>query len=165
MASNAVRMRKILNDEFKKYNSRLAFEIRREILNNFDSGKDVNNKPFAKLKKSTREDRIRNNFPARKPILRRTGKLRNSIEVTPIHKNREIIISSKLEYAQDLNDGTHSGQWGEVSFTPNMESRKFLETPKTLKEGSPKRESIFNLFESNLLNKLNNIINKVVSKT
>lgn len=164
MANSGSKMKKILNNEFKKYNSRLAFEIRREIIGNFDAGKDVDGNPFAKLKDSTVSDRISQGIPGKKPILRRTGKLKKSIEVKAMHRNKEIRISSKLKYAKDLNDGTHSGKWGKIRFTPNMKPRKFLETPKALQEGEPKRESIFLKFEKRLISKLEAVIDKVVSK-
>ena len=116
------------------------------VLNRFDREKDVDGKNFAPLKASTIRERKSSN-----PILKRTSKLRNSIQF--VSKNGLLKIDSSLEYAQNLNDGKHSGYWGKNSdgspkkikpAPPSkvlMKSRKFLDFTKEirLKSGSVRR--------------------------
>tara|TARA_R100001594_G_scaffold86952_1_gene121354 strand:- start:371 stop:862 length:492 start_codon:yes stop_codon:yes gene_type:complete len=115
-----------------KYIDDILKESKKLVLSRFDKQQDVDGKPKfnnAPLQPSTEKDRKRNNFPQSEPILKRTGKLRNSIQFTNNGAGK-IKISSDLKYAKDLNDGTHSGKWGKSIFTPNMKPRKFLEFPK-----------------------------------
>tara|TARA_Y100001938_G_scaffold149010_1_gene234471 strand:- start:189 stop:686 length:498 start_codon:yes stop_codon:yes gene_type:complete len=164
MANKTTKLKRIVDSEYEKYLSRLSFEIRKEILNNFDQQKDINGKKFKRLAKSTRLDRVRNNFPAASPILRRTGKLRDSIKVEPDLSTKSLKIESSLEYADDLSKGNHSGVWGRQSINVDMPERNFLGEPKSLRYGSKKRNDIFSKFNENVISKLQSEIDDIIKK-
>ena len=135
--------KKILKDTFKEYLSRLAFEIRREIINNFDSEKDVDGDRFKRLKKPTEDSRKSLGFHAKRPILRRTGKLRNSISVKSNFKSKNVEIISSVKYAKHLNDGRS-----------NMDPRRIIETPKILQPDGAKSQKLIAEFADKLEKRL-----------
>ena len=130
-----------------KYIDSLLKESKKLLFSRFDQQKDVDGRTKfnnAPLKKSTVRER-----GSSSPILKRTGKLKTSINFKNDGRGR-ITIDSDLEYAQDLNDGRHSGFWGrnkdgspkKIKPAPPsnilMKPRKFLDFPKEirLKTGS-----------------------------
>ena len=164
MASSGDQIIDILNQEFSKYTFRLVSEIKKEILSNFDKEEDVDRNPFEALKKSTERDRIRNKFPGKSPILKRTGTLRKSIEVTHNDELYFIDIFSTLPYGEDLSEGNHSGWWGKHAINADMPKRDFLGMPKEFQKGSAKRTKILSSFQEELLSKIHKIIDDIVGE-
>jgi|LULN01.1.fsa_nt_gb phage gpG-like protein len=121
--------------EFKKrwreldleFFNNVASEIKKLVLTRFDKEQDVYGNKFEKLKPSTVRERGDSN-----PILKRTGFLRDSIQVTV--KNQKLQIFSTIGYAEDLHQGRHSGKWGGIPINAEMKPRKFLAFPKEAKQ-------------------------------
>lgn len=129
---------------FRDYLKKIAMESENLILKRFDKEQDVDGKKNfnkAPLKKSTQEDRKRKGYPKSRPILRRTGKLRDSIKVSV--DDLAIELKSSLPYAEDLNDGNHSGFWGGRKINADMKPRKFLKFPKEIKTGGKIRKRLY----------------------
>ena len=133
---------------FRKYLNDLAKESEKLILKRFDKEQDVYGKSNfnkAPLKLSTKRERGSKGLPKSHPILKRTGKLRNSIEVNVYDFGFE--VKSSLPYGDDLNDGKHSGFWGghpiKSSKGPLMKPRKFLQLPNEAKWGGKIRKRLY----------------------
>tara|TARA_Y100001938_G_scaffold148890_1_gene233925 strand:- start:4778 stop:5278 length:501 start_codon:yes stop_codon:yes gene_type:complete len=124
--------KKLFNLELE-YIDDILKESKSLVLERFDNEKDVDGHSFAPLKQSTILERGSSN-----PILKRTGKLKDSIRFTNDGKGK-LNIFSTLSYGQDLNDGRHSGFWGRYAdgtpktINAEMEPRKFLDFPKEIK--------------------------------
>ena len=128
----------ILNQEKQSYLSKVAFGSRKEILKNFDNEKDVDEKPFAKLEKATEDDRQSRGFPRKHPILKRTGKLRNSIKITPNLKSMNWSIDS-VDYGEHLHEGRS-----------NMKKRRILDLPMEWNIGGKEESLLFSQVNNNL---------------
>ena len=130
MAKNAVKeLLKIFDEEFLSYLSNMSIGIQKTILDRFNSEKDVDNKPFASLKQSTKDSRRKKYGET--PILKRTRNLRNSIKVVPDFDAKNLRIDS-LEYGEHLNDGRS-----------NMKPRRIMEFPKEWATGGRERKKSF----------------------
>tara|TARA_Y100000310_G_scaffold123381_1_gene122158 strand:+ start:2236 stop:2751 length:516 start_codon:yes stop_codon:yes gene_type:complete len=155
----------IIDFEHSKFQEKLAFSIEKTITSNFKKSRDVNGGNFAALKKSTERDRRRNNFPPKRPILFRSGGLLNSIKVASDKSTKNINIFSTGKhglYAEDLNDGNHSGSWGKNRVTSKMPARSFLDVPSTLEQGGAKREELFSEFYNNVISKFGELVGVTV---
>ena len=109
---------KILDEEMSSHLSNVAIGSKKLILDRFDREEDVDGEDFAKLKDSTRKERRSKGYGGSHPILKRTSKLRNSIEVTSNFKSMTTKIDS-VDYGYYLNDGRD-----------NMDARRIIEFPK-----------------------------------
>ena len=156
MANN---FKDILNKAFNNYLDECAVEIKSQMVKNIEDEKDFKRKGFRALKKSTQEDRVRNNYSPKHPILIRTGGLRDSIRTKTDMDSKSVRISSTLPYADDLNDGTHSGWGGNHAINANMPPRRFLEIPKSLEPGSNRDKAIqnrsLNVMEDKIISSMN----------
>ena len=151
MANNQDKILKnILQEEKMSFMSKVAFEARRTILKNFDGEKDVDGNNFAELEKATENDRFYNGFPKKHPILRRTGKLRNSISVVTDFNSMSWEVDSSTDYGEHLHKGRS-----------NMKPRRILDFPEDFKEGGKSREKIFNQFDNNLKTRVSEVIQEL----
>ena len=161
MANN---FRNILNEAFNNYLDEYAIEIQSQMIKNIEDGKDFERKDFKVLKKSTKDERGRKGFPRSKPILIRTGGLKDSIRAKADKVNKSVEISSTFSYADDLNDGTHSGWWGNHAINASMSPRRFLEIPKSLDVGSRRDRAIqnrnLNTMEDKIISSMNSRLKK-----
>ena len=132
----------IFDKHYTNYIDELSVEMKNQIVKNIEDGKDFERKPFRVLKKSTRDERERKGYGREKPILIRTGCLKDSIRVVAGKADKTITISSTLSYAEDLSSGNHSGWWGNHAIKANMPPRRFIEEPKSLGQGSRRSQSI-----------------------
>ena len=137
---------------FNNYLDEYAIEIQKQVVKNINDGKDFERKPFKKLSKATKDDRERRGYGRNKPILIRTGGLRDSITTKANKSTKSVELSSSKSYADNLNDGDHNQGYP-------MSPRKFFECPKSLTPGSSRDKAIlnrhFDILEDEIFNNIN----------
>ena len=135
-----------------KYIDDIMKESKKLVLKRFDLEQNVDGKTQfnnAPLRPSTIRERGSSG-----PILKRSGKLRDSIKFTNNGKGG-IGVSSSIDYAENLHQGKHSGFWGRNAdgspkkIKAKMKPRKFLAFPKEFKKRSGEgRQMLLNKLEA-----------------
>ena len=153
MAKNlATKLKKILNEEFSSYLSKLAIVSEEKILKNFDNEKDADGEAFAKLEKYTQNEKRRLGYGGKK-ILQREGDLKKSIKDIPNMSKKTLTIDSE-KYGEYLHDGIRSKKSG-------IKKWKILDLPKELRPGGSKREDIFEKFSTKFENRIIAILQNI----
>lgn len=91
---------------------------------------------WAPLAESTKRDRVFNGYPASRPILVRTGKLKDGFKVKKV-TSKEAVIANDVEYAHYHQDGT-----------TKMPQRKIVDVTSNMKGAISRR--IAKHIESNI---------------
>ena len=131
----------------KAYVSSILEGSKKLLLTRFNKEQDVDgNSKFnnAPLKEVTNRHRKIKGFDS-KPILKRTGRLRDNIKFIDNGEGK-ISITHSFEYAEDLNKGRHAQGY-------SMKPRRFLDFPKEFKtaEGKKRKKLLNKLIEDTKL--------------
>ena len=164
MAKKVPNLTNVLDQGFAKFLLELSSEIEKTAKKNLRDGVDFEGKGFEELRPATERDRKRQGYSAKRPILIRTGKLRDSLKAKPNTIKQSVTLTSSLKYADNLNDGVHSKKWGRRNIEGVTFPRRFLYIPKELDVGGSKRKKLLSKYDEIISEEVTRLVEEVIGE-